>query len=253
MRVLTPAVRRTVHSVCPAVLIGSSSSMRRLSTSTPCWALSAWGDLVVGDGAVELAALAAARRDLDHLALKGAGLFLGVGQAHSFAVLFGAAGALHSVERLRRGLARQFARQKEVARVTVGNLHDLILLARTLDVLKQDYLHSRFSFLSIARAVLARIVAIVKIVAVATLSRQKARRHAVWWGQTAPKPCRNTQHLAKKPAAKTRSARRARRSAAPRRPGGAPEKRRPARERPTSSGTARPRTRSAPARPAKPP
>ena len=42
LRALTPAVRRTVHSTCPAVLTGSSSSMRRLSTSTPCWALSAW-------------------------------------------------------------------------------------------------------------------------------------------------------------------------------------------------------------------
>ena len=87
------------------------------------------GYLLAGDGAEEPAALSGLGLDAHHHAgeplcvLLGLRLFLG--HLRGLCLFL----ELYGVERVRRGLARQFARQQIVARVAVGDLFHLALLA----------------------------------------------------------------------------------------------------------------------------
>ena len=99
------------------------------------------GDLVIGDGAVDLAVVAAAHGQLHNLALDFAGQLLSLGLLHFLAVLVRALGSIDGVERLGSGFAGQLAGQQEIAGIAVGDFQDLILLAGALDIFKQNNLH----------------------------------------------------------------------------------------------------------------
>src|SRR5699024_758251 len=104
-------------------------------------------DFLGRDGAEQLAVDAGLRRDLNGLALERSRCALGLLRLRLDLIRLGGLGVLQLVHRLRVRFLRELARQKEIARVSVGGVDELALLADALYICQKYNFHGDNPFL----------------------------------------------------------------------------------------------------------